>query len=90
MKVKEIINKYVYQEGLMHITDGEQSFFIGEISTDAVWGDYVPNPEEAEGLLNRHVVGLANNTTTISGSKKVDIVLEITVGNWNVTGDYDI
>jgi len=90
MKVKELLSRYIRQNGLMHITDGEESHFIGAINVDAVRGDYIPNPEEAEALLNRYVVRIENNTTAISGSKKVDIVLEITIDNWQVTGDYDI
>lgn len=90
MKVKDLVSKYTQQEGLMHITDGEEAYFIGKINADAVRGDYVTNPEAVEELLNSHVVGIVNNTTTISGSKRVDIVLEITIDNSHLTEDYDI
>lgn len=83
MNVATLLSKYYNQEGMICITDQESDLYIGRFDIDSI-------EKECEWLPKAWVVGLKNNTTAISGSKKMAVALEVTVGNWDVRGEYDL
>lgn len=82
MNVEKLLSLFDKQEGNLCITDGESDLYIGGFNILSI-------NDQGEWLPKAWIVGLKSNTDAISGSRKINIALEVTVGNWCVPSEYD-